>query len=443
MYDRVSILFQNRVLQNSFVNGIGFFVLRMLTLLTTPLLVKSLGVEGYGLWKLSVSVLGMLTVFDFGMGFAIAKYIAQYASQDDDQALSQVFTIGLAESVVVGILLTLPLYSFAPTFAPLFSSERFSSQQVQFAIRIVSLGFIPLMLKHVVGGVAQGLQRYDLWNGIKFAQNLIIIIMALTVSFLSDSIQAVIIGTVMIQWLTGLTTLLVAFRLLHPWEIRFNLSLTRFREMFSFIAFTGIKNLGLQVFNTVDKLVVGAVLDLSALTYYSVIIGVAKQIHSFCAHLTSALMPAVSTWQACGDFQRIKKYFKASTGLMLVFSLLLGGGLFLVAAPFLRLWMGPEFARVAVVPFRVLILIYSLGIIAVPANRVADGLNLPWVNTIASISIGALTLVLIWLLGSRYGLVGAAWANAASGIRLFKPLYIGYRLFAGERLPTSGKPCPG
>jgi O-antigen/teichoic acid export membrane protein len=419
---------QNRVARNTLYSVIGFIFPFGVMLLFTPVLVHRLGEEGYGLWKVAISVLGFMDVLEFGLGTTIAKYVAQYTSSDDINGLSSTVTIGFSLNLAIALFMTLPLYVLAPTIAQLFPTTDVSSDQVQEAIRVVSLGFFPLLLQRCGLAVPLGLQRFGVITMIQTARSVLTVAAALLASLLCDSLQMVVLSTVLVLWSIGLASIVVGMQTLRGWRIRLCFSWTQLREMLSFTSFTGLAGIGRQVFNSLDQVTVGAVLGLSEVTYYAVAIGIAKKFISLCGALTQALLPAASSWYAAGDVRRLWKYFKTFTAALVVLNSGVAVVLLISSGPFLRLWMGEDFARVALGSYRALIVVYAVMSITVPANHIANGIGIPWVNAVGAIAGGVVTILLIMVLGQALGLEGAAWANAASWIRLTIPVYVSYVL---------------
>jgi len=175
-------------------------------------------------------------------------------------------------------------------------------------------------------------------------------------------------------------------------------------------------------------LAVGAVLGLEAVAYYSVIISVAAKILQLSGALTGALMPAVSSWVASGAIRRVRAYFLRVTAALVAFNILIASALLVLSAPLLRLWMGEAFTDHALVPFRVLIVVYALISLNAPAYYVAYGIGAPGINALASIAGGCLTIGMILALGNPLGLIGAAYANAGYLISLAIIGYVYTRL---------------
>ena len=419
---------RNRVVKNSLYSAIGFVLPAFTMLLFTPLLVRRMGNEGYGLWNVAISSLGLMGVFEFGLGPAIIKYVAACSSSQDLDGLSAVTTIGFVLNIVIGVLLTFPLYLLAPRIAQFFQNSNIASDQIERAIRLASFGFIPFLLKSSGLAVPKGLQRFDISMMVQTVQSVLIVSVAFVVASLGKSVELVVLSTVVVIWLIGLGCVVIALRLLRSLGAWFFFSVAHLRKMFSFMVFAGLTGVGRQIFTSMDRLVVGAVMGLSEVAYYTVSIGIAHKFTSLSSALTQALMPAASAWYDTGNKRALSKYFRRSTAVLFLLNLGLGGVLLLLANPFLRFWMGEDFARVVLVPFRILVLVHAVNSMTAPAYQVADGIGIPWINTFGALISGLGTILLIAVWGRTSGLRGAAWANAASWIKLVVPLYVSYYL---------------
>jgi O-antigen/teichoic acid export membrane protein len=420
---------RNRVVKNSMYGAIGFILPVFTTLLFTPLLIRHMGYEGYGLWNVAISSFGLMGVLEFGLAAALAKYVAEYSANHDIDGLSAVATIGFVLNTAIGVLLTLPLYLLAPQIAQLFPTSDIAPDQVEGAIMVTSMGFIPLLLRNIGLAVPKGLQRFGILTIVISTQNVVVVVAALIVASLSGSIERVVLGTVVLMWLFGLGSLVIAFRMLRSLGVQFLFSSAHLRKMFSFMAFAGLRGIGARAFSSMDRLAVGFVLGLSEVSYYTVAIGIANKLLSLSSTLTQALMPAASSWYATGKRRRLWTYFKRSTVALTILNLGLGAVLITLSGPFLRLWVGDDFARHALMPFRILVLVYALMSITAPASNIADGIGLPWINTFGALGSGLGTIWLIAVWGRTSGLEGVAWANAASWIKFVVPAYVSYRIF--------------
>jgi len=405
---------ENKIVRNSFYGVIQFILPALLLLVFTPIFIYKMGTEHYGLWMLATSALGLMGIAEFGLNTAISKFVAEFVGSKDTVALSVVISAGLVAYLLVGLGLIVPLYIFSPFLAGIFKpSETVSAEEIGLVIRIMSLGFIPLLLRSGAMAIPIGLQRFQTPVIVSVGYQLLSYTAALIVVFLGGSVAQVVGSTVAVLWTAALGSLFIVWRMLQPFNLKFTITHSRriLGRMFSFTLVSGISDLGSQIFGFMDRLTVGVVLGLDAVAYYTVIVSVAAKILQFSIALTSALMPAVSSWMASGDIQRVRAYFMRATMVLLVLNFLIASVLLILSTLLLRLWMGDAFVNHALIPFRILVVVYAVISVNTPAYYVANGVGIPYLNAIAAIFGGLFTIGLIFWLSPDWGLTGAAIAN--------------------------------
>lgn len=417
----------NTIIRNSTYGGLQFFVSTLLLLIFTPLLLKTMGTTGYGLWTLANSTLGLIGIAEFGFGTAVAKFTSEFADGKNSDALSTVVWTSILAYLILGITLIVPLYIFSPNLAEIFKpSDTVTHSQIVSVMQIMSLGFIPLLFRSGASSIPIGLQRFEIPMWLALGYQIASYSAALLVTLFGGSIEQAVKSTIVVLWLTALLALFISWRMLKSLRVKFYFIWRKDipRRMLSFSAATGLASLGSKVFNFADKLAVGAVLGLDAVAYYTIIIGIASKILQLSGALTNALMPAVSQWWTAGDFKRVRTHFLKSTGILGVLNLLIAVVLIILSQPLLRLWVGIDFTTHVLVPFRFLIVIYALISMAAPAYHVANGIGTPWINAFASILGGVFTIGSIILFGNKSGLLGVAVANGGYLINLVLIIFV-------------------
>lgn len=400
--------------RNSFYSVIQFVIPTLLLLGLTPVLIHRMGIENYGLWMLATSVLGLMGVAEFGLNTAISKFVAEFVGNRDTNALSQVVSGSLVAYVLLGLGLIFPLYANFPALAGIFEpSETLSSDQIGSVIRLASFGFLPLLFRSGAMAILVGFQRFEFPVIMTVGYQILSYTAALIVTLSGGSVAQVVGSTVVVLWITALAGVFVALRMLKHFNVKFTLAHSKktLRNLFSFALISGISGLGSRLFSFADRLAVGAVLGLEAVAYYTVIISMATKILQFSGALTSALMPAVSAWMASGAVDRVRTYFLKTTAVVFSLNILIAGLLLGLSSPLLYLWMGDIFASHALLPFRVLVVIYALISLNAPAHFVAFGVGKPGINALTGLAGGCLTIVLILIWAKTGGLLGAAFAN--------------------------------
>ena len=95
----------NRILFNTIIVYAQKFSTAALALVTTPLLLRVLGVEDYGVYTLTIGFVGMLTFFTWSLSAATQRYIAVTLGEKNFDKLSHILSSSFLIHFVYGILI--------------------------------------------------------------------------------------------------------------------------------------------------------------------------------------------------------------------------------------------------------------------------------------------------------------------------------------------------
>lgn len=227
---------RSRLAKNSLYNFTGLVAQSLLLLISTPILIWRLGPEQYGLYMIASALLGSMGIFDMGLGVGIVKFVAEYTTKQDQQGLSSTVLGALMFYLGVGIFLSLPIYYLGPKLILLLKMSPSLAGESERAVRLVALGFLPILLVNGGMAVPQGLQRYDISNLMNFFRLFVSQVTAIVVVLLGGQIYAVLWGTVVSLWLCAIVSLALALRLLKPHGLSFFLPGNTSRRFSPFLA---------------------------------------------------------------------------------------------------------------------------------------------------------------------------------------------------------------
>jgi len=419
---------QSRIAKNSFYQLSGTIAQSILLVITMPLLIHTMGAEQYGLWMVASSLLGIVGTLEMGLGSGVIKFVAEYVAKEDYKGLSSTILGTLVLYLTIGILLSFPLYYFAPNIIFLLKLSQNLSSIGEKSIRVITFGFLPLLLLNIGLAVPMGLQRYGISNLISFSRVALTQLVAIVIVFSGGHVYHVLIGNVVVLWLCSLFSLLIGLKILVPYRLSFFFSWQYGKKLLSFSKYVILQNLGSQIFSSVDRLAVGRVLGIDAVTYYSVGTMIASRFFQLMTTISHSFMPHASEAFASKDYQKIFNLFSRGTYITALFSLSFGFVIILFSKPLLQIWMGVDFSNHSLLMARVLLLIYAVFSINAPAFFIANGMGVPWISSFASILGGSLTIGLILLLGNIWGLAGVAWANCGYFLTFMITVYVARRL---------------
>jgi O-antigen/teichoic acid export membrane protein len=354
--------FPRRFRRNVVTSYLSTTISAVQVLLVTPLLVRGLGAELYGIWSLVASVALFTILLDFGLASATTRYVAHYEELRDRASAIRAVAISfwiLAGLGVVGLILGVVL---APIFPVIFSVP---GEQVATAVLVVLVAAAGATT--IAGGAFQGalagLMRYSSINLIRIGATLgqatayalcIVLggkLVALGLALLAATAAEVIARYIALRhFLPGVS---ISPRLV---ERRFA------REMVGMSAWISSTQIATAIRYRIDTLVVGLVAGVTAAGVYAVgqLLFVAAE--RFIRPITTGFFPFSAELAGRGDRTGLRDAVVTGTRISLAVAGPLCLAIILVAGPMIDVWVGPEFddARLVVVYLAAALLLAQL-----------------------------------------------------------------------------------
>ncbi|RAW44729.1 flippase [Halorubrum sp. 48-1-W] len=376
-------------------------------MLTTPLIVRILGSEGYGNYAVLISIFGVLTVFtNAGIFNGIRKYIAE--DRDIDHWNKIVFSFYFRISILATGLLALILVTFSQTslIVELLSAEFQTYFAILAAYLFVSQFYS--MGRGVLMGF--GLEHYS--EPLQMVNKVIYAVIALSLLYYEFGVNGLLIGHVTAAVIVGA----LAF-----WFVREKLS---FRQLIRPVPNT-VSRRQLLTFNVysillafltislyhVDILLLRPISGSSVTGFYKASLTVAEFLWLVPMAIQYTLVQSTSEMWSKNQDQLITTIASSATRLNLSLVVIMGIGLAALADVFVPLYFGAEFTP-AVGP----LLLLLPGVLGFSLSRpiFAIGQGKGQLRSLVLTTGGAavLNLFLNLLLIPRYGMYGAAVATS-------------------------------
>lgn len=424
---RHSLLFRNTAL-----NFFGLVVPLAAGLAAIPFVVRALGAQRFGILSLVWVVFGYFGLFDLGLGRTTTKYAAEALGKGEPEKLPGYLWTAVALQTAIGAAGTLLLVLLAPPIALHFLKipPEFVPETVA-TLRLVGWSLPVMFVSSSFRGILEAAQRFDLVNAVKIPVNILFYVLPL-------------VGTALGYGLPGIVVLLVVSRVagLVAWgglslrvfpALRKKPRLARHlvKPLFSFSGWLALSSVLYAASSSVDRLVIGAVITVSAVTFYSAPYEAINRVGVVPGSLAMVLFPAFSSLnggrlkeKAEDLFARSVKFLLLTTGPVLIL-------LIFFARDFLRLWLGADFARTSTLAVQILAAGFLVNsVIAVPNNYL--------------MGIGRVDIAPKYQLVELLAYTGLAWAGAKlwgiTGVALASALRLAaFSLFLFAASFTAGK----
>lgn len=380
----------------------------LLSIIATPVIVRTLGIETYGIYAL---VLGLISYsFSFGIGRAATKYVAEYRATGESGKIRSVISATLLLSVLIGLggLLTLSaLASWLVTDVLLIGAA--SQADAVKAIYVAGAIILVSTVNQVYGGVLQGLHRFDLYSKIFNASSIALLSGNLLLAYLGFGLHELLLWNLVTLSATMIGFAAAARRTLP--ETTFDP--TGGREALPIVFRYSLGIVGYQILANALLLFergwVTRKLGADSLAYYAVAMSIGVYIHGFASSLMLTIAPLASETQ--DDKERLLSLYKRTTKLIAAIVLLLGTIVAFGHNAFLTLWLGPDFAEKAGILLVLHVATFCINAILGVSWLMREGLGVPKHNVYIFAFCFVITIALMLMLAEPYGLVGIAAAR--------------------------------
>lgn len=398
------------LIKNAAFNSGAWGINVVVTLLSTPLIVYKLTIEGYGIYALLTSLIGYYSLMDLGIGQGITKFVAEYQAKGDQEGISQAINGALLVQVATGLVASILLIVFAEPILHLLRVSPQFWEDATLGLYISAVGFFFMMIASTLSSALMGLQRYDLTSTVGGILNIVLTGLIVIVLSLGAGLKEVI-------YLTGgsglvMTVIYWVFlrRLLPDWRISMKINWKLLLNLFNFSAYLFISKIS-NLFSTyIVRFVVGAFLGPAMVTYYVVPAKLINAVGSLLGGSAMVLFPFASELGSLQDKIRVQKLFLSGSRLFAAMSVPLFLTLYIAARPILTIWMGPEFAQRGSGVLGLLALASLIGSLTVVPNLVTMGLGHSRVIGLYSILNIVMYAIFLPLFTDKWGLLGTAWA---------------------------------
>jgi O-antigen/teichoic acid export membrane protein len=396
--------------RNTIWNLLGQLLPMAIGVVAIPPLVRSLGVERFGLLSLAWIVIGYFSLFDMGMGRALTKLVADKIGGNDEQSIPPLVWTSLFLMLVLGViggLVTLFISRWlvytALKVPPTLQLETLRSFQLLAAS-------IPIVtVTSGLRGILEAQQRFRILNFIRVPTSVFSFAGPLLVLPFSHSLVSVIVILMIGRLLGGLAHLAACFHAVPA--LRHNPALHR-AVLLPLVRFGGwmtVSNVLGPLMVYADRFLIGGLLSVSAVAYYTTPFDLVGRLTFVSASITGVLFPAFATSLASN---RERTALLVSRGVKYVFLAMFP--VILVTVTFapegLRLWLGPAFASHS----RSVLRWFATGVFINSVSTVPFALiqsaGRPSLTAKLHLFELPLYLVAVWTLTKRLGIEGAAIA---------------------------------
>lgn len=376
---------------------------------TVPYVIEGLGPARYGVFTLVWVVLGYFSILDLGLGKATAKKVAEALGRGESASIAPLAWTAVLFTLGLGLIGSFTLIAFTPLLVDnVFQVAASLSEETRQVFYLSAVGLLIALVKSVFTGVLEAHQRFDLINLVGVPSSLLSAVIPPLVLFTDGGLPAIVI---LIVIKNGFELVIFSFlwlKVLPSGDRFFALDMKMGSALFSFGGWLTILNVASYILQYVERFLIGALLTVTAVTYYSVPYTLIGALTVLPSSLMPVLFPAFSTLHH-SDVTRLENLFRWVLKYIVVLMGLAALFLMIFSEEILVLWLGEDGIRsVYVLQF------LAAGCVFTPVSwhfsTFLQGTGFIKAVTAIVLSYLAFQVPFSWALITGWGIEGAAFA---------------------------------
>ena len=407
---QVNLASDRRLALNVFWNLLGTGAPLLVAIIAIPILIDGLGVARFGVLTLAWMVVGYFSLFDFGLGRALTKLVAEKLGKGQNgeipslvwTAMSLMAALGFLGATVVALLSPWLVGGVLniPTELQPETLKAFYLLAASIPIVIITTG---------LRGILEAHQRFGLVNAVRIPLGIFTFLGPVAVLPFSNSLVPVVAVLVIARVISWCAYAVLCLKV-EP-ALRHSISIHKaiVRPLISFGGWMTVTNIVGPLMVYMDRFLIGAVISMTAVAYYATAYEVVTKLWIIPSALMGVMFPAFAAilvqnrTRAIHLFDRTVNYILISL-FPIVFIVVT------FAHEGLVLWLGSEFASNGSLVLQLLAIgVFINSHAHVPFGLVQSAGRPDLTAKLHLIELPFYLLILWWLIGT-YGIVGAAIA---------------------------------
>jgi O-antigen/teichoic acid export membrane protein len=337
--------------RNVLSNWIGIPISVAYGLIITPIIVRALDTELYGVWSFLNGLLMYSDLLYVGLGSALIKYVAQHRANDDQAGMNRLI------SVVTGIYGVIGIVCFAVMVAmsavvPYAFAEPLSAEAVRAASATCVLLGAQLFFVFVgsaFSGLICGHNRYDLVSLVGIATVAMrFVAIPLILASGHDPLFRLAVLTSSVAAIQTLMLAAIAYRLVPRLCVR----LVRWRRdelrmLYGFGLPSFFIMFAVRLVSFSDTTIVGIMLGASSVAIYALPLQLMEYGRTAVGGFTGVLLPQLTMLKTRGDVASLREAYLSATRIACFLTAWLAATLMAIGPAFLNRWVGDTFGAPA------------------------------------------------------------------------------------------------
>ncbi len=398
------------IISNTFWNFLGQMLPMLAAFFCIPTLLRQLGQERFGLLTIIWVVAGYFSIFDFGLGKALSKYIAEYNTDKEKRKeipglVWTAFIIMLAFTVIACAIFV-AVIPYTVNSVLLISPSLQTEVLETFYLVVLTLPMIIFL-----SALRSILEVYGSFRDSNYVRTFMGIAMFVGPVLMLGYTKS-LVGTIMVIFVVRLIGtvwyIYYCLKLIPELKERIDFSRNKIGTLVNFGGWVAVANIVNPVMISGDRFLIGGVFSASLIALYTTPSEMITKLWIVPASIIGVLFP-IFVSSSIIDILQTKRLYLISLRFLsfMLFPVIVVVIFF--APQILSLWLGNEFAAQSFSILQILSIgVFFFGIQHIPVELISS-LNRPSVTAKIRLVELPVYFIVLWFVIHHYGMTGVAW----------------------------------
>lgn len=316
----------------------------LVSLFYTPIVIKNLGQQQYGLYNIASSVVSYLSLLNFGLGSAVVRFVTKYRTQKKQEKVESLYGLFLVvffTLATIVVLIGLIIIQFENKIFTV-STGNEGYQQLRLITLIMIINLAISFPACVFSSIITSYERFTYLKCVIIIKSLLVPI--IMIPLLLSGHKAVTLAFVvqLLDISVSLSYVVYSFFKLH---IRINLKLSvieksDIREIVTFTSFVFIGLIVDQLYWSTDKVILSSMFGELPVAIYAVASLIHSYYQQFSGSISDVFFPKVTKMVTQSSFDELSALFIKVGRLQSFLLFLILSGFIAFGKEFIQFWAG-------------------------------------------------------------------------------------------------------
>ncbi len=387
----------------------------------TPIMLELLGQSEYGLYKLSSSVTSYLALISFGIGSAVVRYLTKYRTEGDKDGeegifglFNVIFAIISVITVIAGIVI---VFILEPIYGNAINNPE-QMMEMRILVLILSCTTALSFLCTPYNAVVTSHERFVFLQLINIITTVLVPVVNIIVLYMGFKSIGIVASSLILNIIVQILYIIYVRRSIKLRPNYKNMPKYLIKEILVFSFWIFVANVVMQLYNSTDTLIIGAVPALATIgvAVYNIGVTFNNMVQSFSVGILSVLTPKVNGMVFSGKSNTELTDLMIRIGRLQCYIVsLVVTGFIAFGRQFISLWVGDEnldaywVALVTMIP-ACIPLIQNVALSTIVA------MNKHKFRSIVFLAIATINVIGTIICVNSFGIIGAAVVTGAANI---------------------------